>query len=75
MTNINSEDKELSGLTKYSTEGAGRAVVKFTDKSSYDTRNHIKKKMQRVAIDMKNATKEQLKSLVTKVLDRLSNER
>lgn len=75
LTNINSDDKELSGLTKYSTEGAGRAIVKFTDKSSYDTRNHIKKKIQKVAIDMKNATKEQLRNLASKVLDRLSNEK
>ena len=74
LTNINRNDKDLSGLTRYSTDGAGRAVVKFTDKTSYDTRNHILKKIIDVAIDMKNATKEQLKNLAEKVLDRPSNE-
>lgn len=70
LTNINRDDKELAGLTKYSTDGAGRAVVKFADKTSYDTRNHILKRIHNVAVDMKNATKEQLKNLANKVLNK-----
>ena len=68
LINISKDDKDMSGLADYTSEGGGRSYVKFKDKSIYDSRKHIKKKIQETLLDLKNSTQEQLSNLIRQIL-------
>lgn len=68
LINISKEDKDLSGLADYTAKGGGRSVIKFKDKTTYDTRKHIKKKIHKTLLDLKNSTQEQLQNFIGKII-------
>ena len=68
LININKNDKDMSSLADYTAKGGGRSFVKFKDKTTYDSRKHIKKKIQKTLLDLKNSTQEQLSDLIGKIL-------